>query len=1170
MTPEQFITRWQNVGGSERANYQLFIADLCALLELPKPDPAQDDTRDNAYVFERRVIFKHGDGGSSNGFIDCYRRGSAIIEAKKIKLGAQTKGFDDAMLRARSQAENYARALPAEEGRPPFLITIDVGHRIELFAEFTRSGATYTPFPDPRSHRIGLEDLRDEKIRARLKAIWLDPLSLDPSRASAKATREIASKLAGIAKTLESAGHDAERVAGFLTRCLFSMFAEDVGLLPKASFSELLESLQGTPGQFVPLVGALWKEMDEGGFSVVLRQILPRFNGKLFKTPDVLPLDRDQIGLLREAARADWTLVEPAIFGTLLERALDPAERHSLGAHYTPRPYVERLVLPTVIEPLRQRWANVQAAALLLANESKSTAALAEIDAFHHQLCQIRVLDPACGSANFLYVTLEHMKRLEGEILDFAQTIGQGQQRLEAEGLTVDPHQFLGLELNPRAAAIAELVLWIGYLQWHFRTRSAGLPPSPILRDFKNIECRDAVLDHDGSEMVCDEHGVPLSRWDSKTLKTHAITGEQIPDDNARQPVLRYKNPRRATWPAADYIVGNPPFIGAKYLRDALGDGYAEALRLTWTEIPESADYVMYWWQHAAALVNTGTVQRFGFITTNSLTQTFNRRIVQQAIDHGLHLAFAIPDHPWVDAADGAAVRIAMTVGTAEKNGAGLLLTVTDEREAGGEGLEVTLETRSGKLHADLRMGADVAGAQTLRANCGVSSPGFKLHGAGFIVGPEEVAKLEVDAPIKDYRNGRDLTDRPRGVKIIDLFGLTAAEVRSRYPATYQWVYERVKPERDQNARATYRENWWIFGEPRRDMRPMLKDLPRYMVTVVTAKHRVFQFLEASVAPDDALMCIASDDAYFLGVLSSVVHERWMLATGSTLEDRPRYIKSTCFEAFPFPTANPEQQARIRDLAEQLDAHRKRQQAQHATLTLTGMYNVLAKIRSGEPLTAKDKTIHEQGLVSVLQTLHDELDAAVLEAYGWADLSTVIPAHLKGASCGAPAEIQAASDSTPGAALPSVAGAGVTMSLSEEILTRLVALNSERAREEANGQIRWLRPAYQNPQAQLPATMETTAGATVDAKNEPKTRSTAAVESASATSAAAQKTAWPATLPEQMALLARLLAESALTESQLASRITGKGAWKKRLPDLLQTLVALGRARQDGEIWMAV
>ncbi|MGV0976859.1 MAG: class I SAM-dependent DNA methyltransferase, partial [Azonexus sp.] len=1045
MTAEQFITRWHHAGGSERANYQLFIADLCDLLELPKPDPAQDDTRDNAYVFERRVTFRHGDGSASNGFIDCYRRGSAIIEAKKLKLGPQTKGFDDAMLRARGQAENYARALPAEEGRPPFLITIDVGNRIELFAEFTRSGATYTPFPDPRSHRIKLEDLRDDAIRARLRAVWLDPLALDPSRVSAKATREIAGKLAGIAKALESAGHDAERVAGFLTRCLFSMFAEDVGLLPKNAFSDLLASLQSSPGQFVPLVGALWKEMDEGGFSVVLRHTLPRFNGKLFKTPDVLPLDRDQIGLLREAASADWTLVEPAIFGTLLERALDPAERHSLGAHYTPRPYVERLVLPTVIEPLRERWANVQAAALLLANEGKAAAALAEIDAFHHQLCSVRVLDPACGSANFLYVTLEHMKRLEGEILDFAHSIGAGQQRLEAEGLTVDPHQFLGLELNPRAAAIAELVLWIGYLQWHFRTRSAGLPPSPILRDFRNIECRDAVLAHDGSEPLCDQNGIPQSRWDGKTTKTHAITGEQVPDESARQPLLRYHNPRRAEWPAADYIVGNPPFIGAATLRAALGDGYVEALRSTWSEVPESADYVMYWWQHAAALVNAGAVQRFGFITTNSLKQTFNRRVVQQALDRGLHLAFAIPDHPWVDSADGAAVRIAMTVGTATKNGDGRLLTVTAEREAGGEGLEVTLDSRSGKLHADLRIGADVAGTATLRANCGISSPGFKLHGAGFIVTPEDAARLEADAPIKDYRNGRDLTDRPRGVKIIDLFGLTAADVRSRFPATFQWVYERVKPERDQNARATYRDNWWIFGEPRRDLRPMLADLPRYIATVETAKHRAFQFLDAAIAPDNKLICIALDDAYPLGVLSSAVHVVWALAAGSNLGvgNDPVYVKTRCFETFPFPVATPDQQARIRALAEQLDAHRKRQQAQHPTLTLTGIYNLLTKIRAGEALTAKDKTIHEQGLVSVLQTLHDELDAAVLAAYGWSDLIAVIPAQ---------AGIQNSTAWTP-------ACAGVTdEAFREEILTRLVALNLERAREEAAGHIRWLRP----------------------------------------------------------------------------------------------------------------
>ena len=890
--------------------------------------------------------------------------------------------------------------------------------------------------------------------------------------------------------------------------------------------------------------------MDEGGFSVVLRQILPRFNGKLFKAPAegslVLPLDRDQIGLLRQAARADWTQVEPAIFGTLLERALDPGERHSLGAHYTPRPYVERLVLPTVIEPLRERWANVQAAALLLANESKSTAALAEIDNFHHQLCQIRVLDPACGSANFLYVTLEHMKRLEGEILDFAHSIGGGQQRLEAAGLTVDPHQFLGLELNPRAAAIAELVLWIGYLQWHFRTRSAGLPPSPILRDFKNIECRDAVLDHDGSELVCDEHGVPLSRWDGQTTKAHAITGEQVPDETARQPLLRYKNPRCATWPAADYIVGNPPFIGAATLRAALGDGYVEALRSTWTEVPESADLVMYWWHHAAALVNAGQVQRFGFITTNSLKQTFNRRIVQTALDAGLHLAFAIPDHPWVDSADGAAVRIAMTVGSALKIGEGMLLTVASEREAGGEGLEVTLESREGKLHADLRMGADVAAASPLQSNGKLSHEGIKPHGMGFVVTEEEAAKLEADAPIKGYRNGRDLTDRPRGVKIIDLFGVTAADVRSRYPATYQWIFERVKPERDQNARATYRENWWLFGEVRREFRKATNGLPRYIATVKTAKHRLFQFLDAEILPDSKLIAITIDDGYLLGVLSSAAHILWATAAGSNLGvgNDPTYVKTASFEAFPFPVATPDQQARIRDLAEQLDAHRKRQQAQHATLTLTGMYNVLAKIRAGEPLTAKDKVIHEQGLVSVLQTLHDELDAAVLEAYGWSDLIAVIPAQ---------AGIQNVTAWTP-------ACAGVTdAAFSESLLERLVALNTERAREEANGQIRWLRPEFQNPQASLPVTVNPEIGQ--------KSASTAAT----ATSTAAVKHPWPSSLPEQMALLARLLATTTQqSEAAIAAQITGKGLWKKRLPDLLQTLVALGRARQDRETWWAV
>ncbi len=1131
LSPEAFLSRWKSADGSELANYQLFVTDLCQLLGVPSPDPAREDTRDNAYVFERRVTFAHGDGSSSAGRIDCYRRRTYVLEAKKIKLPAATKGFDDALQRARGQAESYARALPADEGRPPFLIVVDVGHVIELYADFTCSGATYTPFPDPRSHRIKLADLADETIRQRLKTLWLDPMALDPARASAKVTREIAEHLAKIAKTLEGAGHHPELVAGFLTRCLFSMFAEDVGLLPrhngKGAFRDLLETLQNDPPQFVPLLAALWREMDTGGFSVVLRAVLPRFNGKLFKQPDVIALDREQIGLLIEAASANWTLVEPAIFGTLLERALSTTERHALGAHYTPRAYVERLVLPTVVEPLREEWRNVQAAALLLANEGKLDAARAEIDAFHHRLCQIRVLDPACGSANFLYVTLEHMKRLEGEVLDQMHTFGAGfggsQQRLEAEGLTVDPHQFLGLELNPRAAAIAELVLWIGYLQWHFRTNGSGLPPQPILKDFKNIECRDAVLAWDSVETVLDERGVPVSRWDSVTMKTHPVTGEQVPDENFRQPLQRYINPRRAEWPQADYIVGNPPFIGAASMRAALGDGYVEALRNTWQEVPESADLVMFWWHHAAQLVARGEVQRFGLITTNSLKQTFNRRVVQGVLDKGVALAFAIPDHPWVDSADGAAVRIAMTVG-APGSGEGRLLSVTDEREGKGEGLDVTLQEQVGLLHADLRIGANVAATRALRANSGISNRGLEIGGAGFIVTPEEAERLDADAPIKHYRNGRDLTDRPRDVKVIDLFGLSAEEVRSRYPATYQWVFERVKPERDQNRMDSVREKWWLHRRLREDLRATLAGLPRYIATVETAKHRTFQLLDANIAPDNKLVCIALTDAFHLGVLSSRTHVAWAMAAGSWLGvgNDSVYVKSRCFEPFPFPAATPEQAFRIRDLAEQLDAHRKRQQAAHESLTLTGMYNVLEKLRCGEALNAKEKTIHEQGLVSVLKTLHDELDAAVLDAYGWGDL----------------------------AALPKDV-------VTETLLVRLVALNAERAAEEAKGQIRWLRPEYQHP-AGKPIK---TAISIDDAQQANKD----AASGDAMPEIAIPRAPWPATLPEQVAAVIRVLAASPapLSAIELATRFTGKGPWKKRLPQIIDTLEALGRLRRD-------
>ncbi len=907
---DAFIAKWQGVTASELSTSQSYLIDLCQLLGVDTPHA----TAELDYMFERPIKFAHGDGSSSEGRIDLYRRGAFVLESKKLRQGAHTKGFDDALLGARSQAEGYARALPASEGRPPFVLVVDVGHRIELYSEFSRSGATYTPFPDPRSHRIALSDLRKPEIRDRLRRIWTDPLSLDPSRESARVTRAIAAKLAELAKSLEHASHTPEAVAGFLMRCLFTMFAEDVRLLPADAFRKLLTTHAEQPDVAMRMLAQLWRDMHAGGFSAVIAGNVLRFNGKLFKQPDTLPLDTAQLTLLIEAARADWKHVEPAIFGTLLERALSPGDRHKLGAHYTPRAYVERLVLPTVIEPLRKEWGEAQAAALVKAAEASEIAdqiealparskseknlkeklrearndAIAILMAFHHRLCTVRVLDPACGSGNFLYVTLEHLKRLEGEVLNALHELGYqqtdlalGGERADATaGETVDPHNLLGIELNPRAAAIAEVVLWIGYLQWHFRTRGDVHPPQPVIRDFRNIENRDAVLAYDRVEFVLDEHGIPVTRWDGETMKVSPVTGEKVPDENARKPVERYLNPSQAAWPEADFVVGNPPFLGkGEKLRLALGDGYVAALRSAWPQVPYSADFVMYWWHHAAALARRGAIERFGLITTNSIKQTFNRRVIEAAMadkKHPLSLVSAIPDHPWVDTADGAAVRIAMTVGTVGPR-TGRLLVIESETNDDSNEAVVALREQRGEIHADLRVGAAAATAKSLRANDDITSLGVMLAGSGFIVDREQATKLGlgtipgVERHIREYRNGRDLTQTPRDVLVIDLNGLSAEDVRARFPAIYQHVMERVKPERDSNRDQGFRENWWLFGRVRPALRAMTAGQPRYIATIETSKHRFFTFLDADILPDHRLICWGLSEAEFLGVLSSIV-----------------------------------------------------------------------------------------------------------------------------------------------------------------------------------------------------------------------------------------------------------------------------------------------------------
>ena len=1138
---DEFTARWKSSGGSEQANYQSFVIELTELLGLERPFPATDDDANDHYRFQRPVTFTHTHKRST-GFIDVYRSGHFVLETKqgvnkkKNRQDDLTKGtpdrkqkrtghgvrgtavWDDTMLKARNQADNYARAIAKEDGWPPFLLIVDIGHVIELYADFSRQGQGYNQFPDGHRYRIFLGDLRNEETRDLLRTIWSDPFSLDPALIAAEVTRDIAVRLAELGKSFEAQKHDTETVARFLMRCLFSMFAEDVELIPRNSFTELLVKLRGHPEHAEPALKGLWEVMNTGGFSQVLMQDLKHFNGGLFKDADALPLNELQLSLLIEAAKADWKQVEPAIFGTLLERALDKHQRHKLGAHYTPRAYVERLVTPTIMEPLREDWRDVQTAVQRLTADGKEENARDLVRDFHSKLCEIRVLDPACGSGNFLYVALEMMKRLEGEVTALLTELGE----MQTSFITVDPHQFLGIELNPWATNVAELVLWIGYLQWHFRTHGQTAPSEPVLRDFKNIWNADAVLEWKDRHPRLDEDGTPVTRWDGVTTMRHPVTGEEVPDPQARVQVYDYVKPEATKWPEADFIVGNPPFIGLRNIRKAYADGYLEALRNAYKNVPDNSDYVMYWWEKAALATRAfdgkakkGT-RRFGLITTNSIKQSFNRAISSKHLGDTkkpLSLLFAIPDHPWIDASDGAAVRIAMSVG-AHGQREGRLLKVVQEQESKNEseGVNCTFVLSNGMIYPDFRIGADLLSAKGLESNDGLCCVGYQLTGQGFLLEPAEAVKLSGQNPasrsiLKPWLGGLGIQRRQDPKIAIDACNLSLEELRADHPVVFQHLSDTVLPERCENTRKSVRERWWVYGEARNTFRPALLGIERMIVTSLTASNRIFVFAPSETIADSTTVMFALEGGEHLAAMSSKFHNIWATNAGSRLGvgNDPRYNKSRCFDPFPFPNQTEAQKTRLRKLGEELDAHRKRQQATHPKLTLTQMYNVLAKLRAGETIKGKDREIYDQGLIGILKDLHGQIDATVAEAYGWpVDLSD------------------------------------------EETLLRLVALNKERAEEEVAGQIRWLRPEYQKPEDK-----QATAGRSM--------------EMDLGVAAKVEKAPWPKALPDQIAAVRKALSElGEATPEQIARRFMR--ARVTSVQPLLESLAALGQAEkvEDG------
>lgn len=1095
----ELAARWQHSELKERQAFQTWFREFCDALGVEPPGPEGA----GSYCFELPVKVITAEGQESTNYIDCWKAGHVAVEAK-----ASGKGTNEILLRkAFKQLTNYVAAEPGTI--PPYLMVVDVPRELILWDAWN---GRFGGFAIGERLRLGQLADRPELV-ALLQDVFTNPAARDPRGKAQHVTREIAGNLAQLAATFEGRGHPPEQVARFLMRCVFCFFAEDVGLLPKKLFERTLENARsaGGPDRVAAVLTSLWKTMDTGGdFGA---DLIDRFNGHFFQSVESLPLEAADVQLLIEAAGFDWSAVEPSIFGTLLVRALDPVERHKLGAEYTPREYIERLVEPTVLEPLRARWSAVEARVKQLEEEEASSSsgttvrsrskklsrqrrdALSEVQAYHAWLRGLRFLDPACGSGNFLYVTMAAVKELELEVIREIERLGarEGVEQTEQILDEVHPRQFHGIEVSWWAREIAELTLWIGYHQFWRRAHGGRTPPIPILEDTGTIECRDAILAWD--EIV---HRPEKDRPDPTPRIPHPVTGELVPDPEATLPYMEYVGARPAEWPEADFIVGNPPYIGQGRMRDSLGDGYVDALRSTYSGLSPSIDLVMYWWYRASDAVGQGRTIRAGLITTSSLTQPQNRTVIRDWSDDGALVRWAIPSHPWIDEAGAADVRVAMSV-LGLPDGRARRIEVDDDAV-------ILSELAVARLNADLTGHANVAAASrvVLLANEGLSHDGVKLHGAGFLLAPEEYPELgHSEDVIRPYLNGRDVAARHRAMRVID-FGLLGEHQAAQFPVSYDLVRSRVKPQRDANRRETYRVYWWRFGEPRRHLRDALAGIGRYIITVDTARHRYFLFVPAETVVDDKLVAIAADDPALLGYLSSGIHTTWALATGGRLGvgNDPVYTKSRTFDPFPFPDPTPEFRDHIAALASRVDQHRKDALARDESVTMTRMYNVVEKLRSGEALTPKERKIHEVAACGVLKDLHDELDALVAQAYGW-------PWPME----------------------------------REEILERLVALHDERVEGEKRGVIRWLRPEYQIPRfaPDHVAAAELDLGEDDDAASDP---------------AEVETQPWPKAAVEQLEAITALAGRGVVTVEGLMAAF--EGADRKLVARHLETLEMLG------------
>ncbi len=951
MTPSEFKARWRDNPLKERASYQLHFLDLCALLGVETPIPASHDS----YCFERGATRT----GAGQGWADVWKRGYFAIEYK-----ATRRNLGEAL----KQLMTYALALD----NPPLLVVCDTS-LIEIHTHFTNAPSEV--------HTIALEDIGEPANLDKLRWLFTDPDKFHPKRTIAQITEEAAGKFSDLAQSLNARGHAPQVVAHFLNQCLFCLFAEDAELLPGKLFERLLDKSQTDPAKLSSRFEELFNAMRKGGDFAL--EDIHWFNGGLFENVQVLPLNVAEIHMLHEAAKLDWSGIEPSIFGTLFERGLDPRKRSQLGAHYTDQQSILRIVNPVVVEPLAAEWetAKVGIAAHLAKSKKHGDKAEREAQAVFHtyleRLKNFRVLDPACGSGNFLYLALRALKDLEHKANLEAEMLGLQRQL----GIEVSPANVLGIELNVYAAELARVTVWIGEIQWMLKN---GYPirKNPILQPLDHIENRDALLSHPS----------PASGRGTEGEGRHC----------------------EADWPTVDAIIGNPPFLGDKKMRGELGDEYTDTLRNIYEgRVPGGADLVTYWFEKARAQIETGKCQRAGLVSTNSISQKRNLPVLERICDT-TRIFNAWSDEEWVN--DGAAVRVSLVCfgkipldppllkGEAAPDPSCEIKTahqLVPHFAKGGPG-GICLDGKPVALiHANLTAGdgLDLTQAQPLKANAGWSYFGLCLAGPFKVDSAIALAWLKLPNPhgksnadvLKPIYNGSDITRRWAGDWVID-FALMDEQEAALYEAPFAYVVEQVKPVRASNREAVRAEKWWRHGRPRPELRGKLDGLKHYIATPETAKHRFFIRFPISVAPEHSLIVFPSESEAMLGTLSSRIHIVWALAKGGTLEDRPRYNSTMTFETFPFPDAATQDDiaAAAKTLNELRDTWlnppewvewQRTPEEEKAGFPA----RPVAKASFEADLKKRTLTNLYNARPAWLDNAHKALDAAAAKAYGWND-----------------------------------------------------------------------------------------------------------------------------------------------------------------------------------------